>query len=134
MNEQTPGLSAAFIAQVDEEERRTVERQALRDPAWEAAFHTDGEYTAEQVKAAVHAFLMDYAWLPDHTPEQKTANVDCIMAQDGWQYVQMRADQFAGAQFEPGPEAFDAGVMNELSGLYECHDEPHQPTCPMWRP
>lgn len=113
-----------------DEDLETARREALRDPAWQAAFDTESNFTAEQVKEAVRAFLQDYAWLPGDTSAQKTANVDCIMAQDGWEYVQMRADQFAGAQFEPGPKAFDDGVMVELTGLYECHDGPHADSCP----
>lgn len=55
------------------------------------------------------------------------------MAQEGHKYVDEVAEQFAGAQFEPGPEASAAGHEFALSALYECHDEPHLPTCPRKR-
>ncbi len=76
----------------------------------------------------VRRFLSGYAWLG--SPEDRAAAVDCIMAQDGWRYIAERADQYAGAQFEPGPEAYDRGEEFALSALYECHDGPHQATCP----
>ena len=61
-------------------------------------------------KEQVRAWLLDYAWLDD-TPEEKAAEVDCILAQDGWQYIDAVADQYAGAQNEPGPAAFDEGTQ-----------------------
>ena len=97
------------MGQEEAEDAATAERRAMRDPAWQAAFDVDGEFTDEQKKEAVRVILLDYAWLPRDTAEQKAANVACIMAQDGWQYVQARADQFAGAQFEPGPAALSPG-------------------------
>lgn len=84
-----------------------------------------------RTKAAIHAWLLRYAWLG--TADEQQREVDCIMAQDGWHHIGARADQFAGAQFEPGPEAFDEGVQFALSELYECHDGPHLPTCPFHR-
>lgn len=79
-------------------------------------------------KAKVRAFLLDYAW--SGTPEEQAREVDCIMAQEGHKYVDEVAEQYAGAQWEPGSQAFDDGVDFALSALYECHDEPHLPTCP----
>lgn len=81
-----------------------------------------------KTKKAVRAWLLDYAWAG--TPDQQAREVDCILAQDDWKNVDIRADQFAGAQAEPGPAAFDEGVGFALSSLYECHDGPHLPTCP----
>lgn len=83
-------------------------------------------------KAAVRDWLLNYAWFG--TPEEQSANVDCILAQDGWRYVDDVADQFAGAQEEPGPAAFTEGVQFALSALYECHEGPHLPTCPLAQP
>ena len=83
---------------------------------------------ADMSKDDVKAWLLDYAWMGDD--DKKTRTVDCIMSQSGWEYVTARAEQFAGAQFEPGPAAFDEGVGFALSALYECHDGPHLPTCP----
>lgn len=79
-------------------------------------------------KEEIKAWLLAYAWLG--TPEQNAAEVDCIMAQDDWEYVEERADRFAGAQFEPGPKEFETGMGLALSELYECHDGPHTRTCP----
>jgi hypothetical protein len=83
---------------------------------------------APAAKAQVRAWLLDYAWMG---PAGRDARiVDCILAQDGWKYIDAVADQFAGAQDQPGPAAFSDGVGFALSALYECHDGPHQPTCP----
>jgi hypothetical protein len=83
--------------------------------------------TEEQIRA----WLLDYAWA-EETPEAKTAVVDCIMSQNHWQYVDARADQYAGAQNEPGPKAFAEGTEFALSELYECHTKPHLDACPAW--
>lgn len=80
-------------------------------------------------KQAIQEWLVKYAWAQD-TPEAKQAVADCIMAQDEWKYIDARADQYAGAQFEPGPAAFLEGQEFALSALYECHTGPHRPTCP----
>jgi len=76
----------------------------------------------------IRAWLLKYAWLG--TEEEQVRSVDCIMSQDGWKYLDARADKYSGAQFEPGPEAFAEGMEFELSALYECHDGPHIETCP----
>lgn len=80
-------------------------------------------------KNQVHDWLIDYVWAED-TQDAKERVIGCILSQDGWQYIDAKAEQFAGAQWEPGPAAFDEGVGFALSALYECHDEPHLPTCP----
>jgi len=77
----------------------------------------------------VRAWLLDYAWAED-TDDAKVGVVDCIMAQKGWEHIDVRADAYAGAQFEPGPDAYDEGTQWALSALYECHDGPHQQSCP----
>lgn len=77
---------------------------------------------------AVTAWLLKYAWLG--TDDEKAREVACIMSQDAWKYIDALADKYAGAQNEPGPAAFDDGVQYALSALYECHSEPHLPTCP----
>ena len=81
------------------------------------------------VEAEVHRWLMDYAWA-DNSEAEKRAHVNCIMAQGEWRHVSAVADAFAGAQFEPGPEAFREGLGYALSALYECHDGPHTSDCP----
>lgn len=78
----------------------------------------------------VRAWLTDYAWLG--TPEERAGEVACIMARDGWRYVDVVADQFAGSQEQSGPDAFDEGVQYALSALYECHEGPHLLVCPAW--
>jgi hypothetical protein len=84
---------------------------------------------ADAVEAqAIRAWLIRYAWLG--TDEQRSRTVDCIMSQDDWRYIDAVADRYAGAQDEPGPDAFDEGVQFALSALYECHDGPHLATCP----
>lgn len=83
----------------------------------------------EMTEQAVRAWLLRYAWSED-TDDAKARITDCIMAQDGWKYVDTVADNFAGAQESPGPAAFDEGTEFALSALYECHGEPHLPDCP----
>jgi hypothetical protein len=79
-------------------------------------------------EAEIKAWLLAYAWMGDG---KDAARVDCIMAQDGWKYIDVVADAFAGAQETGGgPEEFAAGNEFALSALYECHDGPHLDTCP----
>jgi hypothetical protein len=80
--------------------------------------------TREQVKT----WLLEYAWLG--SPQQQAAEVECILAQDDWKFVDVRAEKFAGQAEVPGPEAFDEAYGFALSELYECHDGPHIDTCP----
>lgn len=80
--------------------------------------------TEEQVRE----WLKGYAWMGP--PKQDAAIIDCILSQDDWHYIDVMADQFAGAQFEPGLKAREDGIQYALSALYECHDGPHLPTCP----
>jgi hypothetical protein len=77
----------------------------------------------------VRAWLLGYAWL-DEPQEAKAREVECIMTQDGWKYIDAVADQYAGAQNEPGPEAVEEGTAYALSALYECHTGPHLAICP----
>jgi hypothetical protein len=83
--------------------------------------------TEEQVRT----WLKEYAWVG--MVEEQAHTIDCIMAQDHWKYIDARADQYSGAQNEPGPEAFSEGVQYALSELYECHAEPHIETCPDYK-
>jgi len=69
------------------------------------------------------------AWLADNY-NISAEETECIMAQDEWKFIEARAEQFAGAQWETGPEAVAAGNEFALSALVECHDGPHLPTCP----
>lgn len=76
----------------------------------------------------VRAWLLGYAWLGSQ--DEKEREVNCIMAQDGWKCIDARADQYAGAQNEPGPAAKAEGSDYVLSELYECHTGPHLDSCP----
>jgi hypothetical protein len=78
----------------------------------------------------IRRWLVRYAWYGDETT--RAAEVDCIMAQDGWRYVDAKADQFATAN-GGGRDAFSEGMNYALSALYECHDGPHLPACPAGR-
>jgi hypothetical protein len=97
--------------------------------AFKAAGDAPGAEKKQALEEAVRVFLTGYAWLDD-TDEEKQREIDCIIAQGGWEFASALADKFAGAQFEPGPEAFADGMGMALTGLYECHDEPHLPACP----
>lgn len=81
--------------------------------------------TAESVRG----WLIGYAWA-EESEADKEAVADCIMAQDDWRHIAAVADAFASAQEQPGPKAMAEGTAFALSALYECHDGPHQPTCP----
>lgn len=84
---------------------------------------------AKVIKAKVRNWLLNYAWLG--TPEEQIREVECILAQNEWQFTEDVADKYAGAQETGGgPQEFAEGVEFALSALYECHDEPHLPTCP----
>lgn len=87
---------------------------------------------AQSPKDAVRAWLLMYAWL-DEPDAKKHARIDCIMAQDDWKHIDALADKYAGAQFEPGPQAYTEGQQFALSALYECHEGPHTDACPAWR-
>ena len=76
----------------------------------------------------IREWLLGYAWLGDADYQRR--EVECIMSQGDWKYIDARADQFAGAQWEPGPKAFSEGIEFAMSELYECHAEPHLATCP----
>lgn len=84
--------------------------------------------TADDVRAFLDRYLRD-DW------EGKAGLIACIMAQPSTaveiDLLETRADRFAGAQAEPGPEAFGAGLEFAMSALVECHEGPHpEPTCP----
>lgn len=88
---------------------------------------------ATMTEDQVREFLLKYAWVPGHTDEQKRGEVDCIMAQGDWEFIDTMADRFAGAQEEPGPKAYSDGEMFALTALYECHDAPHIEGCPYYK-
>lgn len=76
----------------------------------------------------IRAWLLEYAWLGNEDRQRR--EVDCIMSQDDWRYLEVRKEQLRGQASgeETNLEAEVDGYA--LSGLYECHDGPHLETCP----
>lgn len=74
----------------------------------------------------IRAWLLDYAWLG--TAQEKAAEVECILAQDGWQHLDAQAEKYRGMAGDDQQASEAEGFA--LSALYECHDGPHLPTCP----
>jgi hypothetical protein len=85
----------------------------------------------QPTKEQVRQWLLDYAW--SGTPDEQARTVECILAQDGWEFIDAMADKYAGMAEVPGPEAFDEATGFALSSLYECHAKPHIETCPYAR-
>lgn len=83
--------------------------------------------TEEQIRE----WLLWYAWLG--TEEQQTREVDCIMSQDGWRYLEARKEQLRTQASGEETNLEDQVDGYALSGLYECHDGPHLETCPRRR-
>lgn len=92
-------------------------------------FEEDYQQTTEEADedawAAVESWLTTY-----YDAEHIRPYLACIRSQDDWKYIDVRADMFAGAQFEPGPKAYNEGIDFAMSALYECHGGPHIATCP----
>jgi hypothetical protein len=88
----------------------------------------DAEAEAE-ARENVRTWLLAYAWMGN--AEQDARRVECILSQEDWRHVELVAEQYAGAQFEPGLKAYAEGTAFALSALYECHDGPHLDTCPI---
>jgi len=76
----------------------------------------------------IRNWLLAYAWLGNE--EDQVREVDCIMSQDDWKYLEARKEQLRNQA--SGEEAdLEAEVDGHaLSALYECHDGPHLDTCP----
>jgi hypothetical protein len=79
-------------------------------------------------ETSIRAWL--FAYLGGMGQAERMAEIDCIMAQGDWQYIDAVADKFAGAQWEPGPQAFSEGIEYAISALYESHEGPHNDDCP----
>jgi hypothetical protein len=86
---------------------------------------TETKYTEEHVRKR----LLDLAWLG--TPEEQAAEVECILAQDGWKYLSARVEQVRGQSWDD--EQAQQAEGHALSDLYECHAGPHLETCPASR-
>lgn len=76
----------------------------------------------------VREWLLRYAWLGE--PDERRREVDCIMSQDNWRYLEARKEQLRGQA--SGEETNLEEDVNgfALSALYECHGGPHLTTCP----
>lgn len=82
-------------------------------------------------EAQIREWLLAYAWSGDEAHRQ--GEVDCIMSQPDWKYIDALAEKYVGQAWDPGAE----GVLDEatefaLSSLYECHEAPHIPGCPYY--
>jgi hypothetical protein len=88
-----------------------------------------GEFT----ETAVRQWLRGYAWLG--SDRERAAEVECIMAQGEWQHLSARVEQLLAQRSGERSiaEDVDDAVGYALSGLYECHTEPHLGTCPRWK-
>lgn len=79
---------------------------------------------------AIKTWLLGYAWLG--STEERAAEVECIMAQREWEYLDARVEHLLGQR--SGERTVEEDLSEAegmaLSGLYECHDGPHLPTCP----
>lgn len=76
---------------------------------------------------AIREWLLEYAWLG--TPKEQEREVDCIMAQqDTVSVVDALTEKYSGMANDDRQALEAQGFA--LSGLYECHDEPHLSTCP----
>lgn len=84
-----------------------------------------------QSKAKVKAWLLDYAWLG--TAEEQAREVDCIMAQDDWRYLDAQTERYLGQASGEEADAPSEAAAFAISALYECHDGPHLDTCPRKR-
>lgn len=79
----------------------------------------------EALETKVREWLLDYAW--SGTADEQRREVDCIMSQDGWKYIDASAERFR-AMANDDEQAKEA-IGYALSALYECHSGPHQVTC-----
>lgn len=89
--------------------------------------------TNYNARAEVRRWLLDYAW--SGTPEEKEREVNCILSQEDWKYLDARVERDMGQWSEEGDhrQVLNEAWGFELSALYECHDEPHLATCPRWK-
>lgn len=81
----------------------------------------------------IRDWLLGYAWLG--TEDEQRREVDCIMAQGHWKHLSGREEHLLAQRSGENPLEQDQADAHEfaLSALYECHEGPHQPTCPLNR-
>lgn len=79
-------------------------------------------------ETAVREWLTKYAWLG--TTEEQAREVECIMSQDGWKYLDARIEQVKGQASGEEIDLDSDATGYALSALYECHGGPHITTCP----
>lgn len=82
---------------------------------------------SQDLETSVRNWLLDYAW--SGTADEQMREVDCIMAQGGWKYVDASAERFR-AMANDDEQAKEA-LGFALSALYECHGGDHLVTCPL---
>jgi hypothetical protein len=95
-------------------------------------------------KDAIREWLFDYIWGGPayQTPSEaelvvkyKNNVIECIFSQDTWQYLDVRIEKLMSQRSGERTvrEDMEEALGLELSSLYECHEGPHLPTCPMGR-
>jgi hypothetical protein len=89
---------------------------------------TEWRESMDALKEAIREWLLRYAWLGD--AEYQRREVECIMSQDEWQYIDARIEKYKGQASGEEVDLDGEATGFALSGLYECHDAPHIPTCP----
>jgi hypothetical protein len=104
-------------------------KHALMSPQF--GFRNESEGIVELTKENIEKWLLDYAWLGDADYQRR--EVECIMSQDDWQFVDARAEKFAGQASGEELDLADDTTGFALSSLYECHADPHIETCPHFR-
>lgn len=82
----------------------------------------------------IREWLLGYAWLG--SADEQRREVDCIMAQGDWRHLSGREEYLLAQRSGENPVEQDVADAHgyALSGLYECHAEPHLSTCPLHRP
>ena len=85
----------------------------------------------DMLREAIEHWLLGYAWLGDGDYQRR--EVECIMAQDDWKYIDARIEKYKGQASGEEVDLDGEASGFALSGLYECHDEPHLATCPHYK-
>jgi hypothetical protein len=84
------------------------------------------------LEAEIREWLLKYAWANDSEAE-KIAEIECIMSQGDWKYIDAMTEKYAGMASGEEKNAYLEANEFALSSLYECHTEPHLETCPIFK-
>jgi hypothetical protein len=84
--------------------------------------------SVDLTKESIQTWLLNYAWLG--TAEERVREVECIMSQDDWEFIDARAEQLMSQASGEETDLVGEATGFALSALYECHDAPHLSTCP----